>query len=149
MPEEAPDSKIYAFSKQYQSSVFFTMLLLLALAAVTIYVGIINRHTPNPNAPMLIALALTFIMGSFYCFDILPRLHSQIIVSGEAITQRFRDGHSVQIRWQDVARIRGRRWLGRVEITSRDARKVIHVEAQIEGFEEIITALQKKLRLGA
>lgn len=141
-----PKTTTYTFSRKFQLSVLLYMLGFFGMAVVTIYVGIIDRDTPNPNAPLVVALALVFVTLGYYCIDIWPKIHASIEVTEEQIIQRFANGQSIAIRWRDVVRIRGRQFLGRIEIFSRESGKVIHVEAQIEGFGEIVAALVKKLR---
>ena len=146
MENTPPNSTTYTFSRRFRISVLVYMLGFFGMAAATIFVGIIDRDTPNPNAPLVVALALVFVTLGYYCIDIWPKIHASIEVTEEHIIQRFRNGQSIAIRWQDVVGIRARQFLGRIEIFSKDAGKIIHVEAQIEGFGEIVATLQKKVR---
>ena len=145
MQNNEPQTTTYAFSRKFQTSIMLYMLAFFGLAAATIFVGIIDRDAPNPNAPLVVALALVFVMLGYYCIDIWPRVHASITVDGEKITQRFQNGASIAITWSDIVRVRGRMFLGRIEVFSKEPGKVIHIEAQIDGFEEIAALLQKKV----
>ena len=146
MQSNEPRSTTYTFSRKFRTSVLLSMLLFFGMAPVTVYIGIFDRDTPNQNAPLVVALALVFVTLGYYCMDIWPRIHASITLTDEQIIQRFRNGQSVAINWRDIVRVKGRTFLGRVEVYSRQGGKVIHVEAQIDGFVEIVEQLQKRVR---
>lgn len=146
MQNDEPQTATYTFSRKFQTSVLLYGLGFFGLAAATVFYGIFDRETPNPNAPLVVALALVFVTLGYYCIDIWPKIHASITLTEEQIIQRFRNGTTIAINWRDIARVKGRTFLGRLEIYSREGDRVIHVEAQIDGFGEIVEQLRKRVR---
>lgn len=149
MQIQEPKTTTFTFSRKLQISVRIYMLIFFTLAAATIYFGIFARAEPNLNAPLVVALALVFVTLGYYCIDIMPKIRTSITLSENQIIQRFENGQLIVILWRDVARVRGRMFLGRLEIHSMEPGKVIHIETQIEGFLEIVEFIRKKLKIQA
>lgn len=147
MQTNEPKTTTYTFSRRMRNSILISMVMFFLLAAATLYFGIFDRAEPNPNAPLVVALALVFITLGYYCYDILPKVRASITLSENQIIQRFANGQLIVINWREVARIRGRTFLGRLEIHSMEPGKVIHIEAQIDGFLEIVDFIRNKLKI--
>lgn len=147
LPTTESKPTTYSFSKKFRISIYFSILFFFILALLTVYVGIIDRTEPNPNAPLVIALALVFLTCAYYNFDILPKVHSTITLNGDGIVQEFRNGQTIFIKWRDITGVRGRQFLGRIEVLSKERGKTIHIEAQIEGFTEIVNSLRQKFKM--
>jgi hypothetical protein len=149
MQIQEPKTTTYTFSRRFQSSIILSMVMFFLLAAATIYFGIFSSTEPNPNAPLVVALALIFVTLGYYCYDILPKVRATITLSENQIIQRFANGQYVAINWRDVARVRGRMFLGRLEVHAAEPGKVIHIETQIDGFMEIVEFIRQKLKIEA
>lgn len=135
----------YRFSKNYRASIYFALVLFLILPFTKIYFGIFDRQTPNRNALFVVGLALLFLGIAIYCFLMIPRLYAEIIIFDDRITQQYNNGSSVSIRWEEISKMTVRRYLSRLEIKGVNSEKVIFIESQIQGYEEIVDIIGAKL----
>jgi hypothetical protein len=132
----------FRFTRGFKLSVIFSAILFFALATAAIYVGIIDRVTPNQNAVYVVGIAILFVLLGLYQIKIVPRLFDTIAITESRIAQQSPNGHSVSMQWDDIASIRERDFLGRLELVSKASGKTIFIEYQLNDFPKLVYMIQ-------
>ena len=146
MNTSTPFSIRFQCSKKYRASVFFSIPFLLFLSGITIYFGIIDKQTPNPNTPFVIALAFLFFILALYFIFIIPRLYADIIVTEDGISQMYKNGRMLSISWNEISEISFRYFLKRIEISGENPKRTIFLETQIHLSDHIVDIIRVKVK---
>lgn len=142
-PQSAPQA--YRFSFGYRLSIYISVGVYVALAVGTLYVGLIDRTSPNPNAIWIIGLAGLFVLGGLYQLRIALRLVEIVTLTDTHITQRLANGAQLTLRWDEIVAFRERRFLGRVELVSKEPKPILRLEYQLHGFAELLAEVEQRL----
>ncbi|GEM_PF-4662507 len=118
---------------------------LFALFFVYITVTSLNSLISSSILMFLLA-AVGFIAAGIYSIKILPRLRETIIITGDQISMEHVDGSITAISFKEDFKIINRPFLGRLDLVSQDGGRVIRLEQQLSGYEEILSVISCKLR---
>jgi hypothetical protein len=105
-------------------------------------VGLLDRTTPNLNAPGVVALAVIFILCGIYSAYTALRLGETITLSKTHITQKRSNGTPLTLRWDEIVALRHRRFLGRVELVTQESNKVLRLEYQLNDFADLLAEVE-------
>lgn len=139
---------VYGFSLAYRLLIYISVLVYLALAVGTLYVGLLDRTTLNPNASGVMALAAIFILCGIYSAYTALRLGETVTLSKTHITQKRANGTLLTLRWDEIVALRHRRFLGRVELVAREPSKILRLEYQLDNFADLLAEVETRLAIG-
>ena len=131
----------FEFSRGFRFFTYFSIVLFFALAVTSLYVGLFMRQSPNLNIPAVFGIAAMFVVAGIYQISITPRLREAIVITDDGIAQELANGSKVTIRWKEVARLKERPFLGRLELISIEPTRVVRIEHQIRGFPDLVALL--------
>ena len=140
---QQPDSFTFGFSRRFRLSVYASILIFFSLAFAVVWIGIIDRDSPNPNALFVVGLAVLIIACGVYYITILPRLQETITITQTHITQNFANGSNISMAWEEIVTAISRPFLSRVDLISSSPHRVIRIETQIQGFRLLMEIVNK------
>ena len=136
----------FRFSRRFRLSVYASILIFFGIAFAAIWIVIINRDSPNPNALFVVGLAVLFTAYGIYYITILPRSQKTITITQTHITQNLASGSNISMAWEEISSAIPRPFLSRVDLISSSPYRVIQIESQLQGFPLLMEIVHKYTR---
>jgi hypothetical protein len=139
--------KSYKIAKWFEIANYLFIPVSFAFAIMFGYIAFIE-WIPVALGPSLISIfmAIFFIFCGIYSIRILPQFKEIIHITNEQILQEHIDKFSTSIRWDENFGVKHRPFLGRLDLISQDGQRIIKIEQQLGGYNELIKFISTKMR---
>jgi len=138
-------TKSYKIAKWFVVANYITIVGSLFFAAFLGLEAIVMWETALPAAVFVGIVAIGFAIGIFYSISILPRMRETIHVTDQQISYEYSNGNITAISWGEDFVVKNRLFLGRVDLSSKDGQRVIKLEQQLAGYQELLEFITAKL----
>ena len=140
---DTEDVQIFCFSRKLKIVSVIATSCFFVLVAMSFYAGIFDTSIKTTGERLLLlSISLFFLICVLYSLFVFISLFDLIQVTQSDISLIHRNGKKATILWTDIAGIRNRQFLSRLELETSEPKKKIFIEHEITGYEELVDKIR-------
>jgi hypothetical protein len=143
MTNKSTETRTFCISASYKRFIYLAIILNPLFFFLVIYLGFIYPVTRAPTHPVVLILLFISIYLELYLVSTLPKLNGVISLSGGQIILNRTNGPAISIGINEISQLKNNIMMGRLEIYAGNPERVIHIEHQINSFNEFVLQLDK------
>lgn len=120
------------------------LLMLVLFLCIILLIGSVSAYSFSFHTLIVCALAVLIVLLLAYSLRWLAQLKQVIILDDQYITCTS-GSKNVQLRWEEISRIRGAFNAGDIIVCNRDAKPAIVLYRLTEGFQELVNEVLQRV----